>query len=172
MHLRRTAVIVTAVVVAVIIVVIAGMTFMGLLGQDDPTKKDDPAAYTKAFVQKAIERYERDGRQATIDYYNDPENIDEQWYGVIVDEDGYTIAHYNPERRGIDPGERVDATGYFFGGRRDGGHRGGTLGGVHPPESRDRTEPEEAHMGGEARRSDLRFGMVRGIESTEPVMVS
>ena len=114
MHLRRIAIIVTFLVAAVIIVVIAGVAFMGLFGRDDPTK-DDPAAYTKAFVQKAIERYERDGRQATIDYYNDPGNIDGQWDGVIVDEDGYTIAHHNPERRGMDPDERVDATGYFFG---------------------------------------------------------
>ena len=64
MHLRRIAVVVVALVAAVIIVVIAGVAFMGLFGRDDPTK-DDPAAYTKAFVQEAIERYKRDGRQAT-----------------------------------------------------------------------------------------------------------
>ncbi len=114
MHLRRTAVMVTATLAIVVIVVIAGLTFMGLSREEGPTK-EDPAAYTKAFVQKAIERYERDGRQATIEYYDDPANMDGQWYGVIIDEDGYTIAHYNPERRGRDPSERVDATGYFFG---------------------------------------------------------
>ena len=114
MHLRRTALVVTAAVGAVIIVVIAALTFMSLFGREDPAR-DDPAAYTKAYVEKAIERYERDGRQATIEYYNDPGNMDGQWYGVIVDEEGYTIAHYNPERRGLDPGERLDATGRFFG---------------------------------------------------------
>lgn len=32
---------------------------------------------TRGFLsRKAIERYERDGRQATVDYYNRPENID------------------------------------------------------------------------------------------------
>ena len=41
--------------------------------------------------------------------------MDGQWYGVIIDGNGYTIAHYNPERRGRDPSERVDATGHFFG---------------------------------------------------------
>ena len=107
MHLRRTAVIAAADVAAVIIVAIAGMTFMGLFGGEGPTR-DDPAAYTKAFVQKAIECYERDGRQATIEYYNNPDNIDGQWYGVVIDESGYTIAHYNPDRRGRDPSERVD----------------------------------------------------------------
>lgn len=115
MHLRRIAVVVVALVAAVIIVGIAGVTFMGLFGQRGPTK-DDPAAYTKAFVQKAIERYERDGRQATIDYYNDPGNRDGQWYAFIIDESGYTISHLNPEIRGRDPDLRVDASGYFFGG--------------------------------------------------------
>lgn len=114
MHLRRTAVMVTATLAVVIIVVIAGLMFMGLSGEEGPTK-DDPAAYTKAYIQKAIERYERHGRQATIEYYNDPGNMDGQWYGVIIDGEGYTIAHYNPERRGRDPSERVDATGHFFG---------------------------------------------------------
>ena len=41
--------------------------------------------------------------------------MDGQWYGVVIDENGYTIARYSPDRRGRDPGERVDATGYFFG---------------------------------------------------------
>ena len=61
MHLRKTALMATAAVGAVIIVVIAAMTIMGLFGREDPTR-DDPAAYTKAFGQRAIERYERDGR--------------------------------------------------------------------------------------------------------------
>ena len=114
MNLRRIAVVVVALVAAVIVVVIAGMTFMGVFGRDEPSK-DDPAAYTKAFVQKAIERYERDGRQATIDYYNAPGNRDGQWYAMIIDENGYTISHLNPEIRGRDPALRVDVTGYFFG---------------------------------------------------------
>ena len=75
MHLRRTAIVVTVTLAAVLIVVIAGLTFLGMSGEEGPTK-DDPAAYTKAHIQKAIERYERDGRQATIEYYNDPGNID------------------------------------------------------------------------------------------------
>ena len=114
MRLRRTAVMVTVTVAVVIIVVIAGLTFMDLSGEEGPTE-DDPAAYTKAFVQKAIERYERDGREATIDYYNDPGNRDGQWYAFIIDEDGYTISHFNPEIRKRAPELRVDPAGYFFG---------------------------------------------------------
>ena len=55
------------------------------------------------------------GRQATIDHYSSPENVDGQWYVFIIDEDGYTIAHYIPEVVGRDPALRVDSTGYFFG---------------------------------------------------------
>ena len=32
--------------------------------------KDNPAAYTQAFVERAIDRYNAQGLQATLDYYN------------------------------------------------------------------------------------------------------
>ena len=79
-----------------------------------PTK-DDPAAYTKAFVQGAIDRYERDGRQATLDCYNTTESVDGQWHVFFIGPDGVTIAHHNPEFRDRDPSLRVDAKGYFYG---------------------------------------------------------
>ena len=34
--------------------------------------KSDPAAYTQAFVEQAIARYNAQGLQATLDYYNSP----------------------------------------------------------------------------------------------------
>ena len=77
--------------------------------------KDGPEAYTKAFVERAIERYERDGMQATIDYFNTAESVDGEWYVFIVDQDGLTIAHHNSKFRGRAPSLRVDATGYFYG---------------------------------------------------------
>ena len=87
--------------------------------EDEPDRseliKDDPVAYTKAFVQRAIQRYERDGRQATIDYYNSTESVDGEWYVFIIDQDGFTISHHNPQFRGRDPSLRVDATGHFYG---------------------------------------------------------
>lgn len=46
--------------------------------------KDDPAGYTQAFVERAIDRYNNQGRQSTLDYYNSPESIDEQWYMFIA----------------------------------------------------------------------------------------
>ncbi len=77
--------------------------------------KSEPAAYTQAVVQDAIRLYNNDGRQAAIDHYSSPDNVDGQWYVFIIDGDGYTIAHFRPELVGRDPALRVDATGYFYG---------------------------------------------------------
>ena len=79
-----------------------------------PTK-NEPAAYTQAIVQDAIRLYSQEGRQAAIDHYSSPENVDGPWYVFIIGEDEYTIAHFSPEIKGRDPALRVDSTGYFFG---------------------------------------------------------
>jgi len=91
-----------------------GLLFGSGWYEDGPPKSDAPA-YTKAFVQQAINLYNAVGLDQTIAYYNNPESIDGQWYGVIMDEDGYTISHPNPDRIGLDPALRIDSTGYFFG---------------------------------------------------------
>ena len=77
--------------------------------------KDDPGEYTKSLVRDAIQRYEREGLQATIDYYNNDENVDGEWYVFIVNNYGHTIAHYNPKLRNRDPSLRIDSTGRFYG---------------------------------------------------------
>ena len=64
---------------AAVAVIVAGIAVVrNGSDQSEPTR-DDPPAYTKALVQKAIQRYERDGKQATIDYYNSTESIDGEW---------------------------------------------------------------------------------------------
>ena len=73
-------------------------------------------AYTKAFVRQAMNLYVALGLEETVAYYNAQESVDGQWYLFIIDQDGYTIAHHNPQFRGRDPSLRVDATGYFYGG--------------------------------------------------------
>ncbi len=79
-----------------------------------PTK-DEPGAYTKAVVEDAIQRYGRDGLQATIEYYNNVENVDGEWYVFIINDEGFTISHYNPEIINRDPSLRVDSRGRFYG---------------------------------------------------------
>lgn len=61
-------------------------------GSDAPTK-DDPEAYTVALVQSAIDLYESEGIEAVKTYYNDPANIDGQWYVFITDKDDIFVAH-------------------------------------------------------------------------------
>ena len=49
-------------------------------GGGDPTPplppKSDPAAFTQAFVQRAIDYYEDNGRQKTLDLYNSLQSVD------------------------------------------------------------------------------------------------
>ncbi len=77
--------------------------------------RDEPAEYTKSLVQRAIQRYEREGLQATIEFHNNPENVDGQWYVFVINTYGFTIAHHNPSLRNRDPSLRVDSTGRFYG---------------------------------------------------------
>ena len=100
------------ILVAVMLAVLIG--YRALTGNDTPTK-DDPAAYTQHVVEQAIERYQEDGLELTIAYHNTPMNVDGQWYVFIIDENGYTIGHHNPDFRYRDPALRVDSTGYFYG---------------------------------------------------------
>ncbi len=80
-----------------------------------PTKAE-PGAYTKAFVQKAIDRYARDGRQATLDYYNSGDGNDGEWYVFIIGADNRIVAQGGfPERVGLDIATRTDVTGYAYG---------------------------------------------------------
>ena len=66
-------------------------------------------------MEEAIRRYERDGLDATVEYYNSAESVDGEWYVFIVNSEGYTIAHHNPKFRNRDPSLRVDSKGRFYG---------------------------------------------------------
>ena len=76
-----------------------------------------PAEYTKFFVDNAISRYETQGLDATLAYYNRPESIDGQWYAFIIDEDDLVVGHPDPKRLGLDlkGWVGIDANGYNFG---------------------------------------------------------
>ena len=79
--------------------------------------KSDPAEYTKFFVNKAIYRYEDQGIDATLAYYNREDSIEGQWYVFIIDENDVVIAHPDPGRVGLNLHGWVgtDANGYNFG---------------------------------------------------------
>ncbi len=112
-------------VIALVLPVVACQGDAGLAGPPGPAgdiaspastpPKWEAAEYTKYFVKEAISKYDSEGLDATVAYYNTKESVDGQWYVFIVDEEGYTIAHHDPKFRGRDPSLRVDATGYFYG---------------------------------------------------------
>ena len=79
--------------------------------------KTSPAEYTKFFVSNAISRYETEGREATLAHYSQVENIDDQWYVFIVDEDVVVISHFNAHALGenLNGPLGTDAEGYNFG---------------------------------------------------------
>ena len=60
--------------------------------------KSTPGDYTKFLVGDAISRYESEGLNATVAYYNTKGSIDDQWYVFIIDENQTIITHApNPD---------------------------------------------------------------------------
>ena len=79
--------------------------------------RSSPSEYTKFFVEKAISRYETQGLDATLAYYNREESIDGQWYVFIIDQNDLVVGHPDAHRLGLDLKGWVgtDANGYNFG---------------------------------------------------------
>ena len=76
----------------------------------------NPAAFTKDFVQAALDRYDREGREATLAYYNDPASVEGQWYMFIIDENDLFVSHpAMPELIGRDVKTIVGSDGYELG---------------------------------------------------------
>ena len=84
--------------------------------------RENPAAFTKDFVQAALDRYDSEGREATLAYYNDPESIywtvevHGPWYMFIIDENDLIVSHpVMPELLGQDVKTIVGSDGYELG---------------------------------------------------------
>ena len=69
-----------------------GITFGSGWYERGPGKSDAPA-YTRAFVQQAMNLYVALGLEETVAYYNTKESVDGQWYAFIIDENQTIIAH-------------------------------------------------------------------------------
>ena len=79
---------------------------------DAPLRSDNDA-YTQYFVRQAIDMYESDGLDATVEYYNTPESVDGQWYVFIYDENDVNLAHAaNPALVGRPASDAVGPNGY------------------------------------------------------------
>ena len=99
--------------VALVIVII---TFFSS-SDDHSVDLVDREQFTVDLVQQALERYGKEGREATLKYYNSPEGVEGEWYIFIVNLDGNVVAHANQALLGRDlKGDLgVDVTGYRFG---------------------------------------------------------
>ena len=51
-----------------------------------PPAQAERSAYTQWFVGQALARYDAQGRQATLDYYNAPTSADGDWYLFVIEE--------------------------------------------------------------------------------------
>ena len=107
----------SVVAVLVAIVVTAAVT-RAVIADDVPVPTEsEPGAYTKRYVGQVLDRYERDGRQATLDYINGGGGVDGDWYMFVIDaETDRMLAHATiPSRVGGDMNTRVDVNGYAYG---------------------------------------------------------
>ena len=77
----------------------------------------DRYGFTVDYVAEVLDRYEDEGLEATLEYYNSPESLVGEWYAFIFDENGILIGHPNPAVRGQDlRGDLgLDSHGYRFG---------------------------------------------------------
>ena len=77
---------------------------------------EEKATFTQDLVQAALDRYDRDGREATIAYHNSPASVDGEWYVFITDENDLFLAHpIMPELIGQDIKDIVGSDGYELG---------------------------------------------------------
>ncbi len=79
--------------------------------------EEDPAGYSRALVQTAIDLYDSEGRQAMLDRYNSADSADGEWYVFVIDGEGEFIAHpTRPDLVGELLQDRgTDVTGFDFG---------------------------------------------------------
>ncbi len=76
-------------------------------------RRSIPDDYTKYLVNKAIDRYESEGLDATLAHYNTKESIDGQWYVFIMDQDDTMLAHAaNPDLVGRPASAAIGPNGY------------------------------------------------------------
>ena len=81
-----------------------------------PPTTAEPAAFTQFYVDRAIEMYEREGRDAAFAYYSASESAVDRWYLFIIDNEiDELVLHPNPSLLGAKSAQRRDSRGYAYG---------------------------------------------------------
>ena len=98
-------------------IIFASGYYTPALDAEPPAWQDaDPVAYTVEYVEQAIARYERDGLEAMVDYYNSVASFHGQWYLFVMDaNDLYIVQPIFPQLKGTDIKEVVGSDGYELG---------------------------------------------------------
>ena len=97
-----------------------------------PWQDADPREYTVDYVNRAVERYERDGLEAMKAYYNSVAAFEGQWYLFATDaNDIYHVHPLLPRLIGTEHQGRCGSGRLRTGQGDSQGHRGGPLDRVH-----------------------------------------
>ena len=84
--------------------------------KEPPWQNADPREYTVQYVNRAIERYERDGLESMLNYYNSVASFEGQWYLFATDaNDIYHVHPLLPHLIGKDIKTIVGSDGYTLG---------------------------------------------------------
>ena len=115
----------TATGIAIAALIIALIALFSPRGESAAAVGGDPVtvgvlrqpADTIDFVRDALDFYDSEGRQATIDHYNSPDSAEGQFYLFILDENGVLVTHLNQDLLGRDVHTSfgVDVDGNRFG---------------------------------------------------------
>ena len=101
----------------ILMAVSVGLLLAAFACGPETADKSDPAAYAQALVKEAVERYEKDGRDKTLAYYNSQASRDGEWYVFVFDDTGEIIARFDQRFLGQNLNEelREDINGYAYG---------------------------------------------------------
>ena len=81
-----------------------------------PWQDADPREYTVEYVERAIARYERDGLESMLNYYNSVASFEGEWYLFATDaNDIYHVHPLLPRLIGTDIKDVVGSDGYELG---------------------------------------------------------
>ncbi|MDE2696632.1 MAG: cache domain-containing protein [Chloroflexota bacterium] len=76
----------------------------------------DPREYTIEYVNRAVERYERDGLESFLQFYNSVASFEGEWYLFATDADDiYHVHPLLPHLIGVDIKDVVGSDGYRLG---------------------------------------------------------
>ena len=75
-------------------------------------RRSSPSEYTQYLVKNAISKYDSEGLDATLAYYNTKESIDGQWYVFIINDDVMLAHAANPDLVGRPASAAIGPNGY------------------------------------------------------------